>query len=274
MFFYATKAISVDLIVDELSPALLYTTHLFKQNSTGMQKLNRSSREETKKNLDHPTCEDSEKLWTQTKLIFGLGIGVAAAITLLPESVSNWSDNDLSFKQLGDKWVKNVTSGPVWDEDNWAINYIGHPYFGGAYYQVARNSGYSRLKSFFYTAAMSTFYWEYGLEAFAEVPSMQDLLVTPILGSLYGEWAYHKKRKIMDQGGAVWNSTLLGSMTMFILDPVGSSANFILGTSKNRNINVEYTSFSISPSSFSRGKQGENSHMFHPSIVASVILSF
>ncbi|WP_422121346.1 DUF3943 domain-containing protein [Photobacterium damselae] len=26
---------------------------------------------------------------------------------------------------------------------------------------------------------MSTVYWEYGVEAFAEVPSIQDLVVTP-----------------------------------------------------------------------------------------------
>ena len=67
---------------------------------------------------------------------------------------------------------------------------------------------------------MSTFYWEYGIEAFAEVPSMQDLVITPVLGWAYGEWAYQKEMAIRSSGGTVWGSETLGDVSLFFLDPI------------------------------------------------------
>ena len=171
--------------------------------------------------------EDGERLWSQTKLMFGLGFGVAGFIYLLPEDISNW-DKDTDQKMIH-KWADNVKAGPVWDEDAFLINYIGHPYFGGVYYQVARKSGYSEWDSFMYSALMSTFYWEYGLEAFAEIPSIQDLVVTPVGGWLYGEWAHNKEKDIHANGGLVWGSSGWGSTALFFLDPVDTIAKGING---------------------------------------------
>lgn len=168
--------------------------------------------------------EDSERLWSQTKFMFGLGVGVAGGLYLLPESVTNWDKSELGKGGMAKRWWENVSSGPVWDNDHWLINYVGHPYFGGVYYQVARKSGYDQFNSFLYTALMSTFYWEYGIEAFAEVPSIQDLIVTPIGGWLYGEWAFHKEKEILDNGGVVFGSEAIGDLALFLLDPVDSLA--------------------------------------------------
>jgi len=169
--------------------------------------------------------EDGERLWSQTKLMFGLGLGVAGFIALLPEDISNWEKDP--GESLLKKWGDNVKDGPVWDEDVWYINYIGHPYFGGVYYQVARKSGYNQWNSFMYSALMSTFYWEYGLEAFAEVPSIQDLIVTPVGGWVYGEWAYNKEKEIRSNGGLVWGSRGWGNTALFFLDPVDTIAGSI-----------------------------------------------
>ncbi len=139
--------------------------------------------------------EDSQRLWRQTKIIAVSGIGVVFIISLLPESVSKW-DDDKRSKEILDDWLENVTDGPVWDDDESYIN-AAHIYFGGVYYQAARKSGYNQWNSFTYSALMSTFYYEYGIEALAEVPSIQDLLVTPIGGWIYGEWAYHKEKEII-----------------------------------------------------------------------------
>ncbi len=170
--------------------------------------------------------EDKDRLWSQTKLMFGLGVGVAGFIALLPPDISNWDRSD-GDDGLAKKWWDNVRAGPVWDEDVWTINYIGHPYFGGVYYQVARKSGYSQWDSFSYSALMSTFYWEYGLEAFAEVPSIQDLVVTPVGGWIYGEWAHQTEKDIIANGGTVWGSKGWGGISLFFLDPVGSIGNGI-----------------------------------------------
>lgn len=165
--------------------------------------------------------EDSTRLWRQTKIMAVAGIGVAAFIAILPEDISGWEKGTWERGALLDQWYENVKAGPVWDEDVWYINYIGHPYFGGVYYQAARKSGYNQWNSFTYAALMSTFYWEYGLEAFAEVPSIQDLFVTPIGGWIYGEWAYHKEKEIRRNGNLAMGSRFWGSIALFMLDPVG-----------------------------------------------------
>ncbi|WP_028108095.1 DUF3943 domain-containing protein [Ferrimonas futtsuensis] len=176
-----------------------------------------------------PNGEDKARLWSQTKSLMAYGVGVAGVIALLPEDISNWETSD---DRLLSKWWENVSEGPVWDRDVWHINYIGHPYFGGVYYQVARKSGYRQWDAFVYSFLMSTFYWEYGLEAFAEVPSIQDIVVTPVLGWVYGEWAFHKEQEIWANGGKVWGSEGWGSTALFFLDPVdsiGRGVNSLVG---------------------------------------------
>lgn len=160
--------------------------------------------------------EDEERLWSQTKSIFAYGFGVIGLIALLPEDISNWDKEEGIFN----KWSDNVKAGPVWDRDTGMLNLIGHPYFGGVYYQVARKSGYRQWDSFLYAAFMSTFYWEYGIEAFAEVPSIQDLVITPVLGWAYGEWAFNTEMDIREGGDTVLGSSILGSTALFFLDPV------------------------------------------------------
>lgn len=166
--------------------------------------------------------EDGERLFEQTMLIFALAPTVAYTMTFLPEDITGWDgDND---ETLGEKWKKSVSGGPVWDDDDWYINYIGHPYFGGVYYQVARKSGYNQWNSFTYSALMSTFYWEYGVEAVFERPSIQDIVVTPVLGWVYGEWAHQKEKEIRADGGRALGSTFWGSTALFFLDPVDNIA--------------------------------------------------
>lgn len=168
--------------------------------------------------FSNPNGEDSDRLWSQTNSIFAYGFGVIGLIALLPEDISNWDKEEGIFN----KWTDNVKGGPVWDRDTGMLNLIGHPYFGGVYYQVARKSGYRQWDSFLYATIMSTFYWEYGIEAFAEVPSIQDLVITPVLGWAYGEWAFNTEMDIREEGGDVWGSSILGSTALFFLDPVDS----------------------------------------------------
>jgi hypothetical protein len=162
--------------------------------------------------------EDGARLWSQTSSIFAYGFGVIGLIALLPEDISNWDKEEGIFN----KWSDNVKNGPVWDRDTGMLNLVGHPYFGGVYYQAARKSGYRQWDSFLYSAIMSTFYWEYGIEAFAETPSIQDLVITPVLGWAYGEWAFNTEMDLREDGGTIWGSSMLGSTALFFLDPVDS----------------------------------------------------
>ncbi len=162
--------------------------------------------------------EDGARVWSQTKSMLFYGAGVALFLAALPESATGWDTESDIFS----KWVENVKTGPVWDHDNLTYNYIGHAYVGGVYYQVARKSGYRQWDAFVYTTLMSTFYWEYGIEAFAEVPSIQDLVYTPLIGWVYGEWAYQTELKVRDNNNKVAGSKILGETSLFFLDPIDS----------------------------------------------------
>jgi hypothetical protein len=114
--------------------------------------------------------KDWDYLKDQTYTILGLSVVTVGLMTLLPESITKWDEDDRNLSGLGQKWWDNVSQGPTWDRDEHYLNYVMHPYFGGVYYTAARHAGFNEFESFLYSAAMSGLFWEYGVEAFAEVP--------------------------------------------------------------------------------------------------------
>jgi len=134
---------------------------------------------------------DWNGIWRDTGILFGSQV-VAAGITLvLPESVSGWSSAEKknSFKKYGDNFIH-----PVLDKDKFYINYILHPYWGATYYTRARERGFDKGSSFIYSTLISTLY-EFGPECFYEKPSIQDLIVTPVAGSLLGAFIFEPLRE-------------------------------------------------------------------------------
>lgn len=157
--------------------------------------------------------KDWDYLMGQTYTILGLSVATVGMMTFLPESITNWTAEDRDFSNLTSKWWDNVSEGPVWDKDDHFLNYVMHPYFGGVYYTAARHSGFNEFESFVYSFTMSTFFWEYGVESFAEVPSIQDIIVTPLFGAAVGEWMYLTEQSIVSNGGEVLGSETLGGVS-------------------------------------------------------------
>ena len=151
------------------------------------------------------------------------------ALVLMPESISKWDQDKLAEQSAGSRWVENVTTKPVWDEDEWEINYIGHPVSGAVYYALARNEGMSIFESAAYSTILSTFFWEYGYESFAEAPSIQDLVFTPLIGAFLGEGMHILEGKLDENEGMIWGSKGLGSFSYFWLDPMGRMARGLSG---------------------------------------------
>ncbi len=147
------------------------------------------------------------------------GVALIGILYMLPESVSKWDRDDLSWDHLWDNWTENVTSWE-WDDDEDWINYIGHPYFGSAYFVHARHYGYSRMESLGYAFVMSSIY-EIVLEAWAEPVSIQDMFVTPLLGWGLAEILLPLEYKIKQNNSEVLNSRILGSVSLFLIDPFG-----------------------------------------------------
>ncbi len=168
-----------------------------------------------------PEDKDWDYLMGQTYTILGLSVVTVGLMTFLPESVTKWDEEDRDMSKLGKKWKDNVSEGPVWDRDEHFLNYIMHPYFGGVYYTAARHAGYNEFESFLYSATMSAFFWEYGVEAFAEVPSWQDLFITPFFGAVVGEIMLTAEQDILENGGELLGSQTVGDVSLFLLNPVG-----------------------------------------------------
>jgi hypothetical protein len=154
--------------------------------------------------------------------ILAMAVGTIAFLYVMPESFSKWPQEkkDLSPNKLWERYDDNVSDGPVWDGDKWEVNYIGHPYFGAAYYTHAMNKNFTRLESLSYSFMMSTCLYEYGLEAFFEDPSIQDLFVTPVVGSCFGEAFMAMSDNIHTNGDRVLGSKSLGAVCLFMLDPI------------------------------------------------------
>jgi hypothetical protein len=166
-----------------------------------------------------PAFKDYRRLGLDTGMFFGTTVIAFGVLYAMPESVTNWDKEDMKKNGIFTKWKQNVKAGPVWDEDDWVLNWVTHPYAGGVYYMTARSSGFNMFESFVYSTIMSTFFWEYGVEAFAEIPSYQDLIITPIVGSVVGEGFFYAKKSILKHDRKVLNSKVLGYTSLLLMDP-------------------------------------------------------
>ncbi len=145
-------------------------------------------------------------------LIGGFEFAVMATMMVLPKSFTGWHED---FLKVGaDNFVDAYGSAPTWDEDHWYHNYLGHPYVGSIYYNTVRCQGATPVESFFFSTAMSV-WWEYAVESIAEHPSTQDLLVTPIAGSLMGEAVHQLTLAWMEDDDA----SIIQKVIVFVLNP-------------------------------------------------------
>ena len=133
---------------------------------------------------------DWDGIWRDTSILMGSQVVMAGLIYVMPESVSNWSTEQK--KQSFKKYARYV-GDPIFDKDKFYINYLLHPYCGAAYYIRGRERGLDRASSLVYSALLSAMY-EFGVEAFFEKPSIQDLIVTPVIGSFLGAFLFEPWR--------------------------------------------------------------------------------
>jgi hypothetical protein len=139
----------------------------------------------------------------QAGALAGGGALTFAVLLALPAEISKW-DRDAGFRgpQLANL-RRAFTSPPVWDEDEWLVNLVGHPLVGMHTYLLDRNAGASPLRSFVLSTAASVG-WEYLIESWAEQPSIQDLLFTSTIGSLLGEANFQLTQRLRRDGLRGW----------------------------------------------------------------------
>ena len=158
---------------------------------------------------------DWKGLRRDTGYFLGYQFLVIGALYVMPVSVTNWDRDDDHLA----KWWDNVTH-PTMDDDDFYINYILHPYWGATYYIRGRERGLSRWQSVGYSTLLSTLY-EFGAEALFEQPSYQDLVITPLVGSLLGEFVFAPIRSsIKSKAGPLdgWDK-----FALVMTDPLGAA---------------------------------------------------
>lgn len=194
-----------------------------------------------------PAKRDYTRLGYDTAMFLGATVIAFGVLYAMPESVTNWDKEAMKENGIAYKWKQNVKAGPVWDEDDWVLNWITHPYSGGVYYMTARSSGFNMLESFLYSAFMSTCFWEYGIEAFAEIPSKQDLIITPVIGSVIGEGFFYAKKSILRHDRKVLKSKFLGYTSLLLMDPFNTLLDSFGYKEKTK------TQLSLAPVGFDKG---------------------
>lgn len=181
--------------------------------------------------------KDWKRLWINTGTLAGAYVGALLVLQCLPEDATSWNRAEITKVPLFKRWWRNVYKlGPEWDHDNPIFNYILHPYAGAVYYMGARSCGFNVWQSLLYSACISTIGWEYGIEAFMERPSIQDLFITPLVGSFIGECFFNIKRHIVTHGYTLAGSPVLGNIVVFLVDPVNEVVDLFAGNPCRRDV--------------------------------------
>ena len=210
------------------------------------------------KKIQYSKLNDKEKIALSSLATYTIGgLATFGAIYALPESVSKW-DKSRGLLDMTKRYSDRIKQGPRVDDDDWAINYIGHPLSGAFYYTMVRHQGYSALESAAFSVCMSTFFWEYGLEAFAEIPSVQDLILTPLIGSIIGEVFYAWEIAIQNNGGKLLGSHKLGMTASVLMNPVGALERQINKVAKYKLIEDTELSINIDPAIYLKQSKQAN----------------
>ncbi len=152
------------------------------------------------------------KLWFVTLELFAVQTASILIFAAMPQDVSGFENPNVG------NIFRFAAEGPHFDNDRWGFNYIGHPLSGSEYYLIARNRGATWWQGFLYSFGWSAF-WEYVTEGLYERASIQDLIVTPVGGTLLGELRYQVRRSLLNpRTGKADNLAL--QIVVIALDPV------------------------------------------------------
>lgn len=171
--------------------------------------------------------KDWHRLWINTAVLTGAFVGTLMVLECLPEDATTWNRAEIRNTPLFKRWYEHVlVKGPEWDHDRWIFNFVLHPYAGAVYFMSARSCGFNFWQSLLYCSIISDVGWEFGIEAFMEQPSYQDMFITPIVGSAIGEACYALKRHIVNNDYRLFGSPVVGNVVAFIIDPVNELVGF------------------------------------------------
>lgn len=158
---------------------------------------------------DNPFGEDAPKY-------YGTAILETAFSNLALFSFNRWVTKQV-YAQVGIEDIKrNFSSMWVWDNDTFSVNQLGHPYQGVFYHQAGRSNNLNFYESGL-LAVLGSVSWELLCEN--ETPSINDLIVSPTGGMVWGE-ILHRFWSLTDEAGFPLS---------FIFDPFSSVNSKLFG---------------------------------------------
>lgn len=145
--------------------------------------------------------KQSPRWWRAAGQVLRINLGIQLADRYL----LNLDYARISGKTIAD----NFKYGWVWDNDDFVINQIGHPYQGSFYYSAARANGMNYWQSLPY-CVLGSLTWELFCES--DPPAINDLITTPLGGAALGEITWRLSDMVLDdrKRGAqrFWRETL------------------------------------------------------------------
>ncbi|MEO8432087.1 MAG: DUF3943 domain-containing protein [Acidobacteriota bacterium] len=160
----------------------------------------------TRSGLRNSDKSFGRKILRGEAIIGGVEVASLGVLLLMPKSVTKWDDSPLTEARANLK--RAWSRPPVWDKDIFFHNFIGHPYAGSIYYNMARSQGATRTESFLFST-MQCVLFEYLIEAVAEQPSIQDLTITSTVGSLLGEAIHRWTLKMVSKDLTFWQKAVV-----------------------------------------------------------------
>lgn len=92
--------------------------------------------------------------------------------------------SDIDKKGSFENWLEHPFQ-LRFDKDHFNYNLFLHTFVGQYYYLYYRSRGYAQTDAFLWTA-ISSFAFEFTIETVTEPPSVQDIHITPVMGTVLG----------------------------------------------------------------------------------------
>jgi Domain of unknown function (DUF3943) len=145
-------------------------------------------------------------VWNWTERLIIAPHNVKVVFTNFPggwiDNISHWQDCKVGKCAYPDQRAP-IWAPPLNDGDYFKTNYVEHPFSGAATYLYYRTMGFDRFSADF-GSFMQSLIFEYTIEGFQQPPSLNDIIVTPLIGVPLGivieessDWLAHRDSQFL-----------------------------------------------------------------------------
>lgn len=113
---------------------------------------------------------------------WAIDTAVISAVTWGATLAFNKNIRDGVTSSSGKQWLDNISQSPQWNDGSDAVtNYVSHPLLGASWFLTYRSRGHGFIASSL-GLMFQSFWLEYAIEGPYNVPSVHDMVFTPLLG--------------------------------------------------------------------------------------------